>query len=95
MRVRSTHYTIKAGYLKSRAVESSLDGFGWFARGTAIDRDTDSEDFKDGLETASFAVSNSTECRFIRLTQRDKRHVENDYMYLAIETFEVFRTLLE
>jgi hypothetical protein len=42
-------------------VESSLDGEAW----TEIDRKTDKNDFEGDWMTASFAVSNSVECRFI------------------------------
>jgi hypothetical protein len=63
-------------------VESSLDGDAW----TEIDRKTDNEDFKKARwRAASFAVSNSGECRFIRLTQTGKCHHENDE--LVIDAF--------
>jgi hypothetical protein len=88
-RLNPTHYTIRIQGLKSWVVESSLTGKAW----TEIDRKTDNEDFKDGLETASFAVSNAAKCRFIRLTQTGKNHNENDF--LVIYAFEVFGTLLE
>jgi hypothetical protein len=70
-------------------IKSSLDGEAW----TEIDRKTDNEDFKGGTETASFAVSNSDECRFIQLTQTGKTHI--GYDDLAIRAFELFGTLLE
>jgi hypothetical protein len=90
MRVRPTHYTIRSYSLKSWVVESSLDGEAW----TEIDRKTDNWDFKAGYwATASFAVSKSAECRFIRLSQTGERHAGDDY--LAIRAFEVFGTLLE
>jgi hypothetical protein len=89
MRVRPTHYTIRSAYLKSWVVESSLDGEAW----TKIDRKTDNVDFKAWLGPASFAVSKSAECRFIRLTQTGKNHSWNDD--LSILAFEVFGTLLE
>jgi hypothetical protein len=85
MLVRPTHYTIKSQYLKSWTVESSLDGEAW----TEIDRRTDSDDFR----TASFAVSKSAECRFIRLTQIAKNHGSTDF--LTISALEFFGTLLE
>jgi hypothetical protein len=104
MRVRPTHYTIKADELKSWVVESSLDFVNW----TEIDRKTDNQAFKNGLETASFGVSNSAESRFIRLTQTHKTHRGDDYLailalgrnynrdnYLLIGAFEFFGTLLE
>jgi hypothetical protein len=88
MRVRPTHYTIRGYSLKSWVVESSLDGEAW----TEIDRKTDNEDFKLwGM--ASFVVSKSAECRFIRLTQTGKNHIREDD--LLIRAFEVFGTLLE
>jgi uncharacterized coiled-coil protein SlyX len=90
MRVRPTHYTIKSYYLKSWVVESSLNGKTW----TTIDRKTDTEDFKTSRwKTASFTVSNSAECRFIRLTQAGKSHYRDDQ--LVIRAFEVFGTFLE
>jgi hypothetical protein len=88
-RVRSTHYTIYSSLMKSWMVEGSLDGRVW----TELDRQTDNEDFKCGLGTASFAVSNSAECRFIRLTQTGKNHGDHDF--LDVYAFEFFGTLLE
>jgi hypothetical protein len=91
MRVNPTYYTIKTKWLKSWVVESSLDGEAWIE----IDRKTDNEDFKRG-GTASYAVSNSAQCRFIRLTQTGKNHaggvVCDD---LAIVAFEFFGILFE
>jgi hypothetical protein len=70
-------------------VESSLDCEAW----TEIDRKKNTGDFRKGIATASFAVSNSAECRFIRLTQTGKRYDGKDY--LDIYAFEFFGTLLE
>jgi hypothetical protein len=89
MRVRPTHYTINSYQLKSWVVESRLDGEAW----TEIDRKTDNENFEDGWPRASYAVSNSAECRFIRLTQTGKNRWAEDV--LRITAFEVFGTLLE
>jgi hypothetical protein len=71
--------------------EGSLDFVNW----TEIDRKTDNNDFdfKDRNVTASFAVSKSAECRFIRLTQTGKRHCGDDCLYIV--AFEFFGTLLE
>jgi hypothetical protein len=88
MRVRPTHYTVKSYLLKSWVVESSLDGEAW----TEIFRKTDNQDFRRG-EIASFAVSKSAKCCFIRLTQTGKNHNGNDM--LVIQAFEFFGTLLE
>jgi hypothetical protein len=69
-------------------VESSLDGESW----TEIDRKRDNDDFKD-WGTASFVLSKSAECRFIRLTQTGKNHYPADF--LRISAFEFFGTLLK
>jgi hypothetical protein len=71
-------------------VASSLDGEAW----TEIDLKTGNVDFNSyGWATASFALSKSAECRFIRLTQTGKNHDGRDD--LVIEAFEIFGTLLE
>jgi hypothetical protein len=84
MRVRLTHYTISAEYLKLWVVGRSLDGASW----TEIDQKTNIWDFKDGWYAASFTVSKPAECRFIRLTQTGKNHTGADYV-------ELFGTLSE
>jgi hypothetical protein len=89
MRVCLTHYAIRASSQKSWVVESSVDGESW----TEIDRQPDDQDFKDGWSTASFAVSNLAECRFIRLTQTNKRHSGGDQ--LPLSAVEFFGTLCE
>jgi hypothetical protein len=58
-----------------------------------IDRQTDNGDLEKGRYIASFAVSDSAECCFIRLTQTGKNQVGRDQ--LVIEAFEVFGTLIE
>jgi hypothetical protein len=84
MRVRPTHYTIKAWYLKSWVVEGSLDASGW----TEIDRQMDNHDFETLWRVVSFAVSNPAEFRFIRLTQTGKNNRDNDVLRLfAVEFF--------
>jgi hypothetical protein len=96
MRVRPTHYTIGSLRLKSWVVEGSLDGEAW----TEIDQKTNNEDFRDWA-TASFAVSNSAECRSIRLAQTGKNHWTGHSVYmptfdeLCISDFEFFETLLK
>jgi hypothetical protein len=94
LRVRPTHYTIKTDSLKSWVVESSPEAVGWCGPSTwtQIDRKTNNTDFKNDW-VASFAVSNSAECRFIRLTQTDKNHFGGDF--LVIYAIEVFGALLE
>jgi hypothetical protein len=89
MRVCPTHYTIASWELQSWVIKSSLEGRKWIE----IDRRTNTKDFKDGLETVSFAVSTSSACRFIRLTQTGKRHHGDNN--LRIQALEFFGTLLE
>jgi hypothetical protein len=84
MRVRPTHYTIQTYWLKSWVVESSLDGENW----TEIDRKTDNQDFERDLNRVSFTVWKPVESRFIRLTQTDKRHCDDDTLvFRAVEFF--------
>jgi hypothetical protein len=90
MRLRLTHYTIRALVLRSWVVEGSMDGAGW----AEIDRRTDSQDFTgDGWPVASFSVSHPGEFRFIRLTQRGINHNHNHTLLLA--AVEFFGTLSE
>jgi hypothetical protein len=89
MRVRPTYYTIWSAYLKSWVVEGSLDGKSW----KEIDRQRNNQDFKHHWDVASFAVSKPAECRFIRLTQTDKRH--DNYDSLFLRAVECFGTLSE
>jgi prefoldin subunit 5 len=90
MRIRPTHYTIQMySNMKSWVVEGSLDGSRW----TEIDRPTDNQDFKGNRrDTASFAVSNAVEFRFIRLTQTGEDH-RGKNSGLAIDAIEFFGTL--
>jgi hypothetical protein len=90
MRIHPTHYTIWTAFLKSWVVEGSLDGSSW----TGIDRQTDKQDFKTGVNTGSFAISKWVEFRFIRLTQTDKRHYVSDDE-LALRAVEFFGALFE
>jgi hypothetical protein len=93
MRVRPTHYTITAVWLKSWVVEGSLDGISW----TEIDRQTNNQvfnqDFRACWNTVSFAVSKPAGFRFIRLTQTDKNHAGKDL--LVLDAVEFFGTLSE
>jgi hypothetical protein len=70
-------------------VESSQDGENW----TKIDGRSDTNDLDEEPWTASFAVSNSVECHFIRLTQTGKNESHTDL--LGIDSVEFFGTLLE
>jgi hypothetical protein len=89
MRVRVTHYTMTAAYLKSWTIEGSSDGDQW----TEIHRATENSDFKAGWRKASFAVSKPAEWRFIRLIQTAKNHQGRDSF--SLNSVELFRTLSE
>jgi hypothetical protein len=89
MRVRPTHYAIRAWHPKSWVVEGLLDGSKW----TAIDRKTDNQNFKNNWTVASFAVSKPAEFRFLRLTQTGRSHTGNDALLLS--AVEFFGTLFE
>jgi hypothetical protein len=86
-RIHPTHYTIASQELKSWVLECSADGVNW----VEIDRKTNTDFFEAGI--ASFAVSRSAECRFIRLTQTGKN--QEGYDILVLQLFEVFGTILE
>jgi hypothetical protein len=90
LRIRPTHYTMKAHYPKSWVVEGSVDGESW----TEIDRRTDNEDFATGANTISFTVANPVDSRFIRLTQTDKSHDLKDCLGI-LHLVEFFGTLSE
>jgi hypothetical protein len=61
-----------------------MDGKIW----TMIDQQTDTQTFLQDWNTASFAISNPMECRFIRLTQTDRRYQRgNDLLSRAVEFF--------
>jgi hypothetical protein len=90
MRVRPTHYTLRTPELRSWVVEGSQDGESW----TELDRQRNNQDFKTGAkQTSSFAVSNSPECRFIRLTQTARNHLNSDHLFFC--AVEFFGTLCE
>jgi hypothetical protein len=79
-------YTIWTGCMKSWVVEGSVDGTEW----RELDRRTEEK----RLTPASFAVStgsDSSQYRFIRLTQTEKNRYGSDI--LALNTVEFFGTL--
>jgi hypothetical protein len=80
-RVRPTHYTIRGLWLKSWVVDGSADGVNW----QELHREKDNRTFKQGprSETASFAVSGSAKCRFIRLAQTGKNSSRGDMLLCA------------
>jgi hypothetical protein len=87
MRVRPNGYTLRARYLKSWVVEGSLDAMNW----KEIDRQTDNQDFQPNptvdYPTASFRVPNKRPYGFLRLTQTDKNHRGNDFLFLSAVEF--------
>jgi hypothetical protein len=92
IRVRPTHYTIKsADWLcpKSWVVQGSMDGEDWRDLDVQNGVNTLSEDYS----LASFQVSNSFECRLIKIVQTGES--QGGYSYFALSAFEVFGTLIE
>jgi hypothetical protein len=85
MRVRPTHYTLRAWGMRSWITEASADNKNW----QPIDRQTNSTYFKS-LSTVSFPISNATECRFLRLTEHS-----DDRPTMALRVVEFFGTLWE
>jgi hypothetical protein len=92
MRVRPTHYTIRSrntDRLSHYVLETSLDGVNW----TTIHEQFSFYFFMDANGLLTLPVSNSTECRFFRLTQRESNG--NGFYNLCFLAFEVFGTLIE
>jgi hypothetical protein len=91
MRIRPTHYAVKAYELKSWVVEGSQDGESW----TELDRQTDKKNFKDRshCHNTSFAVSHPEQFRFVRLTQTEMNWSWVDFLNLF--AVEFFGTLFE
>jgi hypothetical protein len=84
-----TGYTIWAQWLASWILEGSVDDSeNW----TEIDRQTENQDFKDGMRRASFAVSRSAEFRRIRLTQTSANHFNPGHFHL--DPADVLRNVL-
>jgi hypothetical protein len=88
LRVRPAHYAINGWYLKSWVVETSLDGETW----TDMDRKTDNKDFTKEHEIASFAVSNSAECR-LGLSSNDESKRPNNYLLIFIQSGRNFSAI--
>jgi hypothetical protein len=92
MRIRPTHYTIRAFDLQSWVVEGSLDGTNW----TEVDRQAANQDFRGPLlRIASFAVSTPAEVRFIRLTQTGRSHSSKHIHDLSLLYVDFFGSLSE
>jgi hypothetical protein len=83
LRVRPSHYTLDSfSGLQSWVVEGSVDGLIW----QEMHRETGSTAFPF-WKKASFAMRNSVECRFIRLTQTGPRRAGGDSMTLCAAEF--------
>jgi hypothetical protein len=83
MRVRLTHYQKCTSAMESWILHGSVDGKTWKILDCKI-----APDYFSDASVRTFAVSDSVECRFIRLTQTDKGKLVN-------QGFEFFGTLLE
>jgi hypothetical protein len=92
-RVRPTHYSIQPYfsnyYLRSWVLEGSNDGSSW----TVLDSQKDNSLMNLSHPIGTFAVSQSTDWRFLRLRQTGK-NAKGDH-YLVITAFELFGQLIE
>jgi hypothetical protein len=85
MRVWPRSYAIQGYKLGSWVLEGSQDGENW----EMIDKQELNQDYQGRWSRASFAVSKSPECQFIRLTQLG----QNNYS-LGLYAIEFFGTIL-
>jgi hypothetical protein len=89
MLVRLTDYTIESEWLKSWAIEGSLDGENWME----LDRHTNTRAFERHA-VASFPVGVEMYCRFVRLMQTGENHQgQLGYDSLILRAVEFFGTL--
>jgi hypothetical protein len=88
-----THYTVRTSsgfaHLKSWLVETSTDGQNW----REVDHHENNKQLNGHNLTATFAVADGRECRFIRLVNVGGNHKNNDA--LMISAWEIFGTLIE
>jgi hypothetical protein len=70
-------------------LEGSLDGSQW----SELDRHEDDTTTNDQHRIGTFRVSDSQECRFIRIQQTGKNSGGQDY--LVLYAFEIFGRLIE
>jgi hypothetical protein len=82
LRLCPSYYIICSFCLKSWVLEASLNAETW----RVIDRKTNTQDFT-GDQQVSFTIATPMECRFIRLTQTDKNHDDEDQLMLAAVEF--------
>jgi hypothetical protein len=85
-RIVPTHYTIRtidnppgSSHLKSWLVETSADGESW----QEVAREDDKEQLNGNSFTATFAVADGGECRFIRLVQIGRNHAGIDSLRIS------------
>jgi hypothetical protein len=95
-RIVPTHYTIRtntcglgSSHLKSWLVETSVDGENW----REVAHEENNEQLNGSRFTATFAVADGGECRFIRLVNIGKTHCGWDI--LVICAWEIFGSLVE
>jgi hypothetical protein len=95
-RMVPTHYTIRTNnwrsggwHLKSWLVETSVDGENW----REVAREENNTQLNGKFFTATFAVADGGECRFIRLVNMGRNHYGDDH--LVISAWEIFGNLIE
>jgi hypothetical protein len=99
-RIVPTHYTIRTfwggpgkKHMRLWLVETSADGKKW----REVDHKEDNEQLNGSRFTATFAVADGRECRFIRLVNISRNHCGSDFGddCLQISAWEIFGVLVE
>jgi hypothetical protein len=92
-RVRPTHYSIHSYpdnlYLRSWVFEGSLDNSTW----VLLDDQKGNTTMDASHPIGTFAVAQSSDCRFVRLRQTGKNAKGDDYLLLY--AFEIFGQLID
>jgi hypothetical protein len=92
-RIVPTHYTIRTydgnSHLKSWLVETSADGKNW----REVAHEENNTQLNGKFFTATFAVADGGECRFIRLVNIGRNHYGGDG--ILISAWEIFGNLIE
>jgi hypothetical protein len=92
-RIVPTHYAIRtyhgAANLKSWLIETSADGESW----QEVAREEDNKQLNGKRFTATFAVADGGECRFIRLVNIGRNHRGDDCLWIT--AWEIFGGLVE
>jgi hypothetical protein len=95
-RIVPTHNAIRTfwgvpgrSHLKSRVVETSMDGETW----REVTREEDNEQLNDEFRMGTFTIAGGGECRFIRRVNIGRNHRGNDFPCIA--AWEIFGNLVQ